>query len=73
MNWVDEFGIPQSTITNLVRKGIIASGVINKYQMYAFYKSKLESGVVNAEAVKLTSEQFEVSKTYVYKIIQQFS
>lgn len=71
MSLEKEFGIPQAAIVNLVRKGVITPGVINKYEMLAFYKSKFESGVCKAESVKLTSEQFNVSCTYVYKVIQE--
>ena len=37
-----------------------------------FCKRKIESGIKKSEAVKLTADEFHVSNTYVYRLIQQF-
>lgn len=73
MSLEDELGIPQSAITNLVRKGVISVTTINKYQCFLFYKGKIELGIKKPEAVKLTSEEFRVSTSYIYEIVQQMS
>jgi len=57
----------------MVKDGVIPWGVIRQEAMNTFYRNKIESGVEKNEAVKLTSEEFNVSKTYIYRLIQQFS
>lgn len=68
-----KYGIPASTIKSMVSDGVIPWGVIRQEQFVSFYKSKIDDGVEKHEAVKLTSEEFNVSKTYIYRLIQQLS
>jgi len=72
MSLAKKYGIPEACVKNMVQDGVIPWGVIRQEEMNSFYKSKRESGVEKHEAVKLTSEEFNVSKTYIYRLIQQF-
>jgi hypothetical protein len=72
MSLAKKYGVPESSIKCMVKDGVIPWGVVRQVEFISFYKSKLESGVEKHEAVKLTSEEFNVSKTYIYRLIQQF-
>lgn len=67
-----KYGVSEACIKAMVKDGIIPWGVIRQEQMRSCYKSKIDSGIEKHEAVKLTSEEFNVSKTYIYRLIQQF-
>jgi hypothetical protein len=72
MSLAKKYGIPEASIKCMVKDGVIPWGVVRQEEFISYYKSKLESGVEKHEAVKLTSEEFNVSKTYIYRLIQQF-
>jgi len=72
MSLAKKYGVPESSIKCMVKDGVIPWGVIRQEAMNTFYRNKIESGVEKNEAVKLTSEEFNVSKTYIYRLIQQF-
>lgn len=71
MSLAKKYGIPEASIKCMVQDGVIPWGVIRQNQMRDFYNTKLNE-VEKHEAVKLTSEEFNVSKTYIYRLIQQF-
>jgi hypothetical protein len=73
MSLAKKYGIPEASIKSMVKDGVIPWGVIRQEQFVTFYKNKVDAGVEKHEAVKLTSEEFNVSKTYIYRLIQQLS
>ena len=73
MSLAKKYGVTEAAIKGMIKDGIIPWGAIRQDAMNTFYKNKIESGVDKNEAVKLTSEEFNVSKTYIYRLIQQFS
>ena len=73
MRLAKKYGIPESAITAMVRDGKIPWGVVRQEAFVSFYKAKVDEGIEKYEAVKLTAEAFNVSKTYIYRLIQQLS
>jgi hypothetical protein len=73
MSLAKKYGIPESSIKCMVKDGVIPWGVIRQEAFISFYKSKVDDGIEKHEAVKLTSEEFNVSKTYIYRVIQLLS
>jgi hypothetical protein len=73
MSLADKYKIPESSIKAMVKDGVIPWGVVRQEQFVTFYKKTVDSGIEKYEAVKLTAEEFNVSKQYIYRIIQQLS
>ena len=73
MSLAKKYGIPEACIKSMVHDGVIPWGVIRQEAFISFYKAKVDEGIEKYEAVKLTAEAFNVSKTYIYRLIQQLS
>lgn len=73
MSLAKKYGIPEASIKSMVKDGVIPWGVIRQEEFVSFYKRKVDDGTEKYEAVKLTAEEFNVSKTYIYRLIQQLS
>lgn len=72
MSIAKKYGVPESSIQCMVKDGLLQWGAIRQVEMVEFCKRKIESGIKKSEAVKLTADEFHVSNTYVYRLIQQF-
>lgn len=71
MSLAKKYGIPEAIVTNMYKNGDLPQGVINRHQIYDFFKLTKELGQTHSEAVKITADKFEVSTSHVYDVIKK--
>lgn len=72
MSIAKKYGISEDAIKAMVRDGILPCSVIKCDEILSCYSEKIAQGIPKYEAVHLTSDEANVSLSYVYRIINRF-
>ena len=66
-----KYGLTEGTIKNMVKDGILPCSVIRCDEILSIYQSEIDAGTSKPEAVKRTSDQANVTSSYVYRLINR--
>ena len=72
MSISNRYGVDEKVIQKMIKDGVLPCSVVKFDEIISIYRTKIESGCANPEAVKQTSEETNVSIQYVYRIIRKF-
>jgi hypothetical protein len=71
MSLSKKYDVPEEKITAMIKDGVIPWGVLRIEEIISRYKNHVSS-MPKCEAVKCTSDEIGVSKTYVYDVVKRF-
>lgn len=69
MSIAKKYGIPESTVVNMIRDGVIAGTVIHHSDIISLFKTKLEQGKPRAQAILETADETGHSDSWVRRLI----
>lgn len=72
MSLAKKYGLSEETFKKMVQDGILPCSIVRHNEMVSFYSQKITAGIPKPEAMKLTSEEYDIHLTNVYKIINRF-
>lgn len=72
MSLAEKYGLSEETFKKMVRDGVLPCSIIRHNEMASFYNQKITAGIPKPEAMKLTSEEYDMSLQYTYTIVNRF-
>lgn len=72
MSLADKYKIPEASLKKMISDGILPCSIVKADEIVCFYNQQISSGIPKPEAMKNTSEQYDIALSYTYRLVNKF-
>lgn len=72
MSFLKKYGLPEETIKNMVKDGVIPCLTMHHDEILTFYKKQIDSGLSVGEATHKTCDEMGVSYQWCQRLVRKY-